>query len=80
MGQLDLLLIIIMNKEKLIKGVIWFSFFSLSVILSAVCLFIGFNNQRYGNNTILIIGLLLLPVVFVCAYKGIKLLLSAIFD
>ena len=69
-----------MDKEKLIKGGVWLSGFSISVILSALALFIGFNNQRYGDNTILIIGILLLPVVFYCAYKGFKLVLDAIFQ
>ena len=73
-------LIIIMNKEKLIKGGIWLFGFSISIILSALALFIGFNNQRHGDNTILIIGLLLLPIVFYCAYKGFKLVLDAIFQ
>ena len=68
-----------MDKEKLIKGGIWLSGFSISIILSALGIFIGFNNQRHGDNIILIIGLLLLPVVFFCAYKGFKLLLDAIF-
>ncbi len=68
-----------MDKEKLIKGGIWISGFSISIILSSLAIFIGFNNQRHGDNTILIIGLLLLPVVFFCAYKGFKLLLDAIF-
>tara|TARA_B100001758_G_C18191633_1_gene494916 strand:+ start:540 stop:749 length:210 start_codon:yes stop_codon:yes gene_type:complete len=67
------------DKEKLIKGGIWISGFSISIILSSLAIFIGFNNQRHGDNTILIIGLLLLPVVFFCAYKGFKLLLDAIF-
>ncbi len=69
-----------MDKEKLIKGGMWLGGFSMSTILSALGLFIGFNNQRYGDNIILIIGLLLLPVVFYCAYKGFKLLLDAIFE
>jgi len=68
-----------MDKEKLIKGGIWLSGFSISIILSALALFIGFNNQRHGDDTILIIGLLLLPIVFYCAYKGFKLVLDAIF-
>ena len=68
-----------MDKEKLIKGGMWLAGFSISIILSALSLFIGFNNQRHGDNTILIIGLLLLPVVFYCGYKGFKLVLDAIF-
>ena len=69
-----------MDKEKLIKGGVWLSGFSISIILSALALFIGFNNQRYGDNTILIIGFLLLPIVFYCAYKSFKLILDAIFQ
>ena len=68
-----------MDKEKLIKGGIWLSGFSISIILAALALFIGFNNQIHGDNTILIIGLVLLPIVFFCAYKGFKLILDAIF-
>ena len=69
-----------MDKEKLIKGGIWLSGFSLSIILSALSLYIGFNNQRHGNSTLLIIGILFLPLVFYCAYKGLKLVLESIFD
>ena len=69
-----------MDKEKLIKGGMWLSGFSISIILSAMSLFIGFNNQRHGDNTILIIGIALLPLVFYCAYKGFKLVLDAIFQ
>ena len=68
-----------MDKEKLIKGGIWVCGFSISIILSALALFIGFNNQRHGDNTILIIGFLMLPIVFYCAYKGFKLVSDAIF-
>jgi len=69
-----------MDKEKLLKAVLWLSGFSICIIFSAMSLFIGFNNQRHGDNTILIIGILLLPVVFYCAYKGFKLVLDAIFQ
>ena len=69
-----------MDKEKLIKGGMWLSGFSISIILSALALYIGFNNQRHGDNTILIIGISLLPLVFYCAYKGFKLVLDAIFQ
>ena len=69
-----------MDKEKLVKGGMWLSGFSLSIILSALSLYIGFNNQRLGDSTILIIGILLLPVVFYCAYKGFGIILSAIFE
>ena len=69
-----------MDKEKLIKGGLWLSGFSSCIIFSAMSLFIGFNNQRHGDYTVLIIGILLLPVVFYCAYKGFKLILDAIFQ
>jgi len=69
-----------MDKEKLIKGGIWLSGFSLSIIFSALSLFIGFNNQRHGDYTILIIGILLLIPVFYCAYKGFKFILDSIFE
>ena len=52
----------------------------MSIILSSISLFIGFNNERHGDYTILIIGILLLPIVFYCAYKGLRLVLEAIFD
>ena len=69
-----------MDKEKLIKGGMWLSGFSLSIIFSALSLYIGFNNQRHGDYTILVIGISLLPVVFYCAYKGFGLILEAIFE
>ena len=69
-----------MDKEKLIKGAMWLSGFSICIIFSAISLFIGFNNQRHGDYTILIIGILLLPLIFYCAYKGFKLILDAIFQ
>jgi hypothetical protein len=69
-----------MDKDKLIQGGIWLSGFSISIILSAMGIFIGFNNQRHGDSTILIIGISLLPVVFFFAYKGFKLILDAIFE
>ena len=69
-----------MDKEKLIKGGLWLSGFSISIILSSLALYIGFNNQRHADYTILIIGILLLPAVFYCAYKGLKLILGSIFD
>jgi purine-cytosine permease-like protein len=69
-----------MDKENLIKGGIWLSGFSLSIMFSAISLFIGFNNQRSGDYTILIIGVLLLIPVFYCAYKGLKFILDSIFE
>ena len=68
------------NKEKVIKGVLWFSGFSSSIFLCAIFLYTGFHNLKYGNYIALVIGLLLIPVIFFCAYKGLKLILSAIFD
>lgn len=69
-----------MDKEKLIKGVMWVSGFSLSIMLSAMSLFAGFNNIRFGSYTMLIIGLLLIPAIFFFAYKGFGLILNAIFE
>ena len=69
-----------MDKEKLIKGGLWLTGFSICIIFSAISLFIGFNNQRHGDSTLLIIGLLFLPLVFYCAFKGLKLVLASIFD
>ena len=69
-----------MDKEKLIKGGMWLLGFSLSIILSAMSLFAGFNNIRYGSYTMLIIGLLLIPAIFFFAYKGFGLILNAIFE
>lgn len=69
-----------MDKEKLIKGGMWLSGFSLSIILSAMSIFAGFNNIRFGSYTMLIIGLLLIPAIFFFAYKGFGLILNAIFE
>ena len=69
-----------MDKEKIIKGVMWLSGFSLSTMLSAMCIFAGFNNIRFGSYTVLIIGLLLIPAIFFFAYKGFQLILNAIFE
>jgi len=69
-----------MDKEKLLKGVMWLSGFSLSIMLSAMSLFAGFNNMRFGSYNMLIIGLLLIPAIFFFAYKGFELILNAIFD
>ena len=80
MVPFEMLWIITMNKENFIKGGVWLSVFSLSIIFSAISLFIGFNNQRHGDDTILIIGILLLIPVFYCGYRGIKLILDSIFE
>ncbi|MDG1426546.1 MAG: DUF6095 family protein [Flavobacteriales bacterium] len=70
-----------MDKDKLIKGGIWLSGFSMSIMISAFAIFIGFNNvNKHDDHTILILGLLLLPLVFYCAYRGFKLVLEAIFN
>ena len=69
-----------MDKEKLIKGAMLLSGFSLSIMLSAMSLFAGFNNIRFGSYTMLIIGLLLIPAIFFFAYKGFGLILNAIFE
>jgi hypothetical protein len=70
-----------MDKEKLVKGGVWLSGFSLSIILSAITLHAGFNNVRKADDyTVLIIGLLLIPAIFFFAYKGFKLILDAIFE
>ena len=70
-----------MDKDKLIKGGIWLSGFSMSIMISAFAIFIGFNNvNKQDDYTILTLGLLLLPLVFYCAYRGFKLVLEAIFN
>ena len=69
-----------MDKKKLLKGGMWLSGFSLSIMLSAMSLFAGFNNIRFGSYTMLIIGLLLIPAIFFFAYKGFGLILNAIFE
>lgn len=69
-----------MDKEKLIKAGMWLCGFSLSIMLSAMSLFVGFNNIRYGSYTMLIIGILLIPAIFFFAYKGFGLILNAIFE
>ena len=74
-----MLLKIIMDKEKVIKSLMWFSALTISIILAALSLYIGFNNQRHGDNTILIIAAILIIVVFYCAFRGIKIALDAIF-
>ncbi|HIE74553.1 MAG TPA: hypothetical protein EYQ06_09875 [Flavobacteriales bacterium] len=68
-----------MDKDKLIKGLIWLSATSLTILVDANLLYIGFNNVQHGSYTIIVIALLIFPVVFFCAYKGIKSVLDAIF-
>jgi hypothetical protein len=69
-----------MNKEKLIKGAMWLSGFSMSIILSAMSLHVGFNNMQYGSYTMLVVGLLFIPLIFFFAYKGFSLILDYIFE
>ncbi|MBT5699741.1 MAG: hypothetical protein HOJ12_07070, partial [Flavobacteriales bacterium] len=53
-----------MDKEKLIKGGMWLSGFAISILLSAICFHIGFNNERKADDwTFIIIGLLLVPII-----------------
>jgi|TARA_B100001964_G_scaffold191223_1_gene213521 hypothetical protein len=68
-----------MNKDKLIKGIIWLSITSLMILLDATLLYIGFNNMEYESYTILILGVILLPLIFFFAFKGIRNTLDAIF-
>ena len=68
-----------MDKEKLLKAGMWLSATVFIIALDANLLFIGFNNVRHDSYTVIIIALCLLPLLFFCAYKGIKLLLEAIF-
>ena len=70
-----------MNKEKLLKAGMWLSTTVLIIAIDANLLMAGFNlEKRDGDNTVLIIAVCLLPVLFFCAYKGIKFLLDAIFS
>jgi len=67
-----------MDKEKLIKGLIWLSVTSLTILLDVSFWWdSGFNNMEHGRSTIF--AILILPFVFFCAYKGIKNILAAIF-
>ena len=68
-----------MDKEKLLKGLIWLSTTALIIIVNAGLLYIGFNNVEHESYTIIIFAFILLPFVFFCAYKGIKNILGAIF-
>ena len=70
-----------MDKEKLLKAGMWLSTTVLIIAIDANLLMAGFNlEKRDGDNTVLIIAVCLLPVLFFCAYKGIKSLLEAIFS
>ena len=80
MVRSEMQLIIIMDKEKLVKGGMWLSAFSLSMLMCSLSLYAGFNNMRHGSYTMFVIGITLLPLVFFSAYKGFGLILSAIFE
>ena len=70
-----------MDKEKLLKAGMWLSTTVLIIAIDANLLMAGFNLEKIdGDNTVLIIAVCLLPVLFFCAYKGIKSLLDAIFS
>ena len=70
-----------MDKEKLLKAGMWLSTTVLIIAIDANLLMAGFNlEKRDGDNIVLIIAVCLLPVLFFCAYKGIKSLLDAIFS
>ena len=69
-----------MDKEKLLKAGMWLSTTVLIIAIDANLLMAGFKLERDGDNTVLIIAVCLLPVLFFCAYKGIKSLLDAIFS
>ena len=69
-----------MNKEKLITAGIWISIFSILVFLSAISLYAGSNNARHGNYLLFSVGVFLIPFIFLCAYKGIKMILESIFN
>jgi len=70
-----------MDKEKLLKAGMWLSTTVLIIAIDANLLMAGFNlEKKDGDNTVLIIAVCLLPVLFFCAYKGIKSLLDAIFS
>jgi hypothetical protein len=58
-----------MDKEKLLKAGMWLSTTVLIIAIDANLLMAGFNlEKRDGNNTVLIISVCLLPVLFFCAY------------
>ena len=62
-----------MDKEKLIKGGMWLSGFSILIILTTICFHIGFNNERKTDDfTFIIIGSFLIPIIFFFAYKSVK--------
>ena len=70
-----------MDKEKIIKAGMWISGFTFSVFLSSVCMMKGWYLFRTKDSFLLLsIGIIFLIPVFLCAFKAIKLIISAIFD
>ena len=68
-----------MDKQKLLKAGMWMSVTVLLIALDANLFMLGFNHERHGSYTVIIIALCLLPLLFFCAFKGIKYLLESIF-
>ena len=68
-----------MNKEQVLKGLMWLSWMVLCIMISATFLFSGFNNVSNGSYILLVLGLLFIPLIFFCAYKGFKLISDSIF-
>ena len=70
-----------MDKEKLIQALMWISVFVLTIFISAVSIYAGFNNLRKANDyTFLTLGIILIPFILLFAYKGFRLLMKSIFD
>ena len=68
-----------MDKEKLVKAGMWLSVTVLIIVLDANLFMLGFNHER-DSYTVIVIAICLLPILFFCAYKGIKNLLESIFN
>ena len=67
-------------RDRLVTGVQTCALpISLTILVDANLLYIGFNNVQHGSYTIIVIALLIFPVVFFFAYKGLKSILDAIF-
>ena len=68
-----------MDKQKLLKAGMWLSVTVMTIAIDANLLMLGFNHERQGSYTVIIIAICLLPFLFFSAYKGIKYLLESIF-
>ena len=68
------------DKEKIIKGFMWLSTTALVIALDATLFSIGFNNERKDSYIVIVIAFALLPILFYCAYRGLKNVLDAIFS